>query len=156
GRSRISKRCVVLIGFMGAGKTSVGRALATRMRWQFRDLDDVIEQREQQTVAHIFSSAGEAGFRSRESAALLSLLQESAAEGDLVLALGGGAFVQPDNREALATSGAITVLLEASLEELQRRCQEERKDRPLARERDRFAELFAARQPVYAQAQFRV
>jgi shikimate kinase len=55
--------CVVLIGFMGAGKTTVGRALAGRLGWKFLDLDDLIEQREQKTVAEIFASSGEAVFR---------------------------------------------------------------------------------------------
>src|ERR1700758_2546976 len=83
--------CVVLIGFMGAEKTTVGRALAERLRWKFLDLDDLIEQREQKSVAEIFASSGEAAFRRMESAALSSLLQDRANDSDLVLALGGGA-----------------------------------------------------------------
>jgi shikimate kinase len=125
-------RRVVLIGFMGAGKTTVGRALASRLRWDFCDLDEVIEQREDQSIAQIFAACGEAGFRRIESAALRDLLQDTPAAGDLVLALGGGAFVQADNRAALEQAGAITVLLEAPLEELRRRCASERKARPLA------------------------
>jgi shikimate kinase len=151
-----SARRVVLIGFMGAGKTTVGRALAQRLRWPFYDLDDLIEQRERQSVPEIFASAGEAAFRRAESAALQALLQESASAGDLILALGGGAFVQEQNRSLLEQAGAVTVLLEAPLEELQRRCQGERKERPLARQQERFAELFAARQAAYGRAQFRV
>jgi shikimate kinase len=146
----------VLIGFMGAGKTTVGRALATRLRCQFQDLDDLIEQREGQSVAQIFSSAGEARFRQAESAALRDLLQESASRSDLVLALGGGAFVQAGNRSLLEQSGAITVLLEAPLEELRRRCQAERKVRPLAQQEARFAELFASRRADYDLARFHV
>jgi shikimate kinase len=146
----------VLIGFMGAGKTTVGRALATRLRCQFQDLDDLIEQREGQSVAQIFSSAGEARFRQAESAALRDLLQESASRSDLVLALGGGAFVQAGNRSLLEQSGAITVLLEAPLEELRRRCQAERKVRPLAQQEARFAELFASRRTDYELARFHV
>ncbi len=149
-------RRVVLIGFMGAGKTSVGRALARRLRWQFQDLDDLIEQREQKTVAKIFASAGEAAFRAAETSALHHLLQESATAGDLVLALGGGAFVQPQNRAMLEQAGAVTVLLEAPLEELKRRCQNERRVRPLAQQEERFAELFVARRAHYELAQFRV
>jgi shikimate kinase len=141
---------------MGAGKTTVGRALAKRLRWQFCDLDDLIEQRERQSVAQIFASIGEAGFRQAESAALRTLLQESPAAGDLVLALGGGAFVQEQNRLLLEHAGVITVLLEAPLEELRRRCQSEHKVRPLAQQQERFAELFAARQSGYDRAQLRV
>ena len=149
-------RCVVLIGFMGAGKTTVGRELAKRLRWKFLDLDDVIEQREQKSVAEIFASSGEAAFRHAESAALTAVLQDHQASGDLVLALGGGAFVQPQNRTALAAAGAITVLLEAPIEELRRRCNGESRVRPLAQQQARFAELFAARRADYALAQFRV
>ncbi len=149
-------RRIVLIGFMGAGKTTVGRALAQRLRWPFHDLDDVIERRERQSVPQIFASAGESGFRQAEGAALHDLLQESAATGDLILALGGGAFVQPRNRSLLERAGAITVLLEAPLEELRRRCQSESKVRPLAQQEQKFAELFAARQAHYQQARFRV
>ena len=149
-------RRVVLIGFMGAGKTTVGRALAKRLRWSFYDLDDVIEQRERQSVAQIFASAGEAGFRRAESAALRALLQETAPVSDLILALGGGAFVQAHNRSLLGQAGAITVLLEAPLEELRRRCQREHKVRPLAQQEEKFDELFTARQADYERAQFRV
>ena len=149
-------RRIVLIGFMGAGKTTVGRALARRLRWPFLDLDDVIEERERQTIAEIFAGAGELAFRRVEAAALRDLLQEHAPAGDLILALGGGAFVQPSNRALLEENGAVTILLEASLQELQRRCRSERKERPLAQQEARFAELFAARQPVYQQARFRV
>jgi shikimate kinase len=148
--------CVVLIGFMGAGKTTVGRALAERLGWKFLDLDDLIEQREQKTVAEIFASSGEAAFRRSESAALAALLQDRTISNDLVLALGGGAFVQPQNREALNAAGAITVLLEAPVEELLRRCTGERKVRPLAREQERFNQLFVARRADYALAQHRV
>jgi shikimate kinase len=149
-------RCVVLIGFMGAGKTTVGRALAKRLRWNFLDLDDVIEQRERKSVAEIFASSGEPAFRRMESAALAALLQDRQAGGDLILALGGGAFMQKQNRDALVSAGAITVLLEAPVEELRRRCQAEHKVRPLAQQDARFNELFAARHADYALAQFTV
>jgi shikimate kinase len=151
-----STRRIVLIGFMGAGKTTVGRLLAKRLRRPFYDLDDVIEQREQQTIAAIFSQQGEAAFRRSETAALGHLLEESTSAGDLILALGGGAFVQPENRALLEQAGAVTVLLEAPLEELQRRCQGEHKVRPLAQQQERFAELFAGRRADYARAQHRV
>src|SRR5262249_859296 len=111
-------RRIVLIGFMGAGKTTVGRALARRLRCRFQDLDDLIERPEGQSVARIFASAGEAEFRRAENAALGDLLQGNASQSDLVLALGGGAFAQAQNRVLLEQAGAITVLLEAPLEEL--------------------------------------
>ena len=141
---------------MGAGKTTVGRALAKRLRWNFLDLDDVIEQREHKSVAEIFASSGEPAFRQMESAALAALLQDHQAGSDLILALGGGAFVQKQNRDALNSAGAITVLLEAPVEELRRRCQAEHKVRPLAQQDARFNELFAARRADYALARFTV
>jgi shikimate kinase len=141
---------------MGAGKTTVGRALAKSLRWNFLDLDDVIEQRERKTVAEIFASSGESAFRQMESSALKALLQDRQAGSDLILALGGGAFVQKQNRDALISAGAITVLLEAPVEELRRRCQAERKARPLAQQDARFNELFAARRADYALARFTV
>jgi shikimate kinase len=154
-RSSDAKRCVALIGFMGAGKTTVGRALAKRLRGSFFDLDDVIEQRELKSVAEIFASSGEATFRRMEIAVLSALLQEKTS-GDLVIALGGGAFVQKQNRAALDTAGAITVLLDAPLEELRRRCSGEKKVRPLAHEQAKFNELFTARRPDYELARFTV
>ena len=141
---------------MGAGKTTVGSALAKSLGWKFLDLDDLIEQREHKRVAEIFSSSGEAAFREMESAALTALLQGDDISSDLVVALGGGAFVQKQNREALSSAGAITVLLEAPVEELRRRCQAEQKTRPLAMDDSRFAGLFAARRADYALARFAV
>jgi shikimate kinase len=141
---------------MGAGKTTVGCALAKRLGWNFLDLDDVIEQREHRDVAEIFALFGELAFRSMESEALEALLQDRQAGSDLVLALGGGAFVQKQNRDTLNSAGAITVLLEAPIEELRRRCQGEHKVRPLAQRDARFNELFAARRADYALARFTV
>jgi len=141
---------------MGAGKTTVGRALAKSLRWKFLDLDDVIEQREHKSVSEIFASSGEPAFRQVESAALAALLQDHQGGSDLVLALGGGAFVQKQNRDALVSAGAITVLLEAPVEELRKRCHAEHKVRPLAQQDARFNELFAARRADYALARFTV
>ena len=151
-------RRVFLIGFMGAGKTTVGRALASRLGWIFRDLDEVIEGRQGKSVAAIFADHGENGFRKMESAALQDLLAANSdrKHGGMIVALGGGAFVQPDNRAALDQAGAVTILLEAPLEELRRRCAMEDKVRPLAREDKAFAELLAARQSIYRLAQYRV
>jgi shikimate kinase len=155
-RRASANRCVVLIGFMGAGKTTVGRALALRLRCDFHDLDEIIEQREQRTVSEIFAASGEAAFRLAESSALAALLQERSAVSDLVIALGGGAFTQEQNRAALAAAGAITILLEAPLDELRRRIDGEDKVRPLAQQQARFNELFATRRADYALARFTV
>jgi shikimate kinase len=151
-----SNRRVFLIGFMGAGKTSVGQALARKLGWSFRDLDRMIEAREQKTVAEIFAALGEAGFRAVESAVLTELLQEGGSPKDLVVALGGGTFAQAANRDALLKANAMTVLLEAPLDELQHRCANDSTVRPLALQEARFAELFQQRQATYSLARQRV
>jgi shikimate kinase len=156
-----STRGVFLIGFMGAGKTSVGRALAQRLGWPFEDLDNVIQRSQGKTVAGIFAEAGESGFRSIESQALQELLSAREEErGNWIVALGGGAFAQPQNRAALQQAGAVTVLLEAPLEELRRRCQQDGdgKGRPLALNKDEaeFARLFRERQTAYQLAKVRI
>jgi shikimate kinase len=151
-----STRQVFLLGFMGAGKTTVGRALARRLGWSFRDLDEVIEKRQGKSVAAVFAESGEAGFRRAESAALHELLDENAAGGNLVVALGGGAFAEARNRSALQRTGIVTVLLEAPLEVLRRRCAADGKTRPLAIDETRFAQLFAERRPAYELAHVRV
>src|SRR5262245_55414701 len=142
-----STRGVFLIGFMGAGKTSVGRVLAQRLGWPFQDLDDIIESRLGKSVARIFAEAGESGFRSIESQALQELLSsKESCHGNWIVALGGGAYAQPLNRAALEEAGAISVLLEAPLEELRRRIQQDGaaggRSRPLALDEAEFARLF--------------
>jgi shikimate kinase len=141
---------------MGAGKTTVGRALAARLGWKFHDLDRLIEERAGKKVAAIFAEHGEAAFRRAESTALEELLQEAPSQNDLVVALGGGTFAQPGNRDRLARAGALTVLLEAPLAELRRRCSSDHGVRPLAADAQRFADLFAARQLAYRMAQYTV
>jgi shikimate kinase len=150
-------RRVCLIGFMGAGKTSVGKALARRLGWAFVDLDERIEHREQKSVARIFAENGEAAFRSLENAALRDLLEaeHNNPGAGSIIALGGGAFVQPDNRTAIEKAGAMSVLLEAPLQELRRRCADDPKPRPLARDEQNFAQLFAQRRGAYELAGFR-
>jgi shikimate kinase len=147
---------VFLIGFMGAGKTTVGKVLAQRLGWSFYDLDELIEHREQRSIASIFADLGESGFRNIESATLIQLLQNGSHQESSVIALGGGTFVQQENREALKQTGALTVLLNAPVKELERRCQEAESVRPLAQDKDKFEQLFASRQQAYALADFRV
>lgn len=149
-----STRPVFLIGFMGAGKTSAGQALAHRLSWKFFDLDDLIEQNEQASVPAIFSRVGEKGFRQIESAALRQLLEMNPQNS--IIALGGGTFVQSQNRDLLAEAGAITILLDAPVEELARRCEAEAGRRPLAQDREKFNQLFAGRRAAYKLARFRI
>ncbi len=153
-------RQVFLVGFMGAGKTSVGKALARRLGWSFLDLDDLIEAQEKAAVRDIFTSAGEPAFRRIENAVLNRLLLESDDHLDTVIALGGGAFAQPGNREVLQRHEATTILLHAPVDELKRRCQTDDNLRPLAQnlsgDPSRFEELFANRRPAYDLAKLKV
>jgi shikimate kinase len=113
---------IVLTGFMGSGKSTVGRRLAKRLGWRFIDLDNLIEQRDGRAVSRIFAESGEAAFRAMETQALASLLREPR----LVVAVGGGALETPANRHTLgAASVTCTVLLTASFETLYARCQQQ-------------------------------
>ena len=150
-------RAVFLVGFMGAGKTSVGRVLSKRLGWRFEDLDTRIETRERKTVPEIFRNAGEAGFRRAEHEALRELLSELASGTPVVAALGGGAFVQEKNAALLASEETPTVFLDTPVEELWERCAAPGEaERPLRSDRPRFQELFRARLPHYRRAHLRV
>ena len=152
-------RAVILVGFMGAGKTSVGRVLAEMLGWIFEDLDERIERRERRKVPEIFSESGESGFREAEHAALGEILRELQTGGERVVALGGGAFVQKDNATLVKAGGVPTVFLDAEVEELWRRCkrqaERQRIERPLLGSLERFAELYEARRRHYMKASFR-
>lgn len=148
-------KVLFLVGFMGAGKTCVGKVLSRQLGWQFEDLDDRIQAREAQTIAQIFRSAGEAAFRVAEQQALRELLT-SLGSSPRVVALGGGAFAQPENAALLQATGFPIVFLDAPVEELWRRCQQQDLERPLRREEAQFRELYAARRPHYLRAGLRV
>lgn len=151
---------VFLVGFMGAGKTSVGRALGQQLHWTFEDLDDRIEAREGRTLAEIFRDSGEPEFRRAEHAALQHVLQELSGGAARVVALGGGAFVQEENAAALQASSATTVFLDAPVNELWQRCciqaGENGTDRPLRRSKQQFRKLYEKRRPVYAKASLKI
>jgi shikimate kinase len=152
-------RAVVLLGFMGAGKSSVGRALGVRLGWAFEDLDDRIERREQRKVAEIFRDSGESGFRRAEHAALKELLGELKPGAEKVIALGGGAFVQKNNARLMEASGVSTVYLDADAAELWRRCREQAEQqgvqRPLLGSVESFRQLYEDRRRHYLKASFR-
>jgi shikimate kinase len=146
---------VFLVGFMGAGKTSVGRALSQRLDCPFEDLDDRIQNREGKTIEQIFRESGEAKFRQKETAALRELLQELSSSLRVV-ALGGGTFVHADNASLIEGAGVHSVFLDAPVEELFRRCEQEQKTRPLRHTAEQFRELYQARQVSYMRAAFRI
>ena len=149
------QRTVFLVGFMGAGKSTVGRALSRRLGWQFEDLDEHIQAREGRSIEALFRESGEAEFRRAELAALSALL---AAHSSLpmVVALGGGAFVQKGTAALVASTGAPAVFLDAPVEELWRRCQAEEHQRPLRRDREQFRQLYEVRRPGYLQANLHI
>lgn len=146
---------IVLTGFMGSGKSTIGLKLAEQLGWRFVDLDSLIEQRDGRTVPHIFAESGEPAFRALESEALTSLL----AERQIVLALGGGALETPANREALAGSAqTCAVLLTASFDTLYKRCEDQIAAqsaaprlpiRPLLGDRDAAMARLERREPAY-------
>ena len=149
-------RAVVLVGFMGAGKSTVGRELGRQLSWPFEDLDERIEAQEGRTVEQIFRESGEAAFRVAEHAAALRQLISGLKAEPRIVALGGGAFVQTDNAELLESSGIPIVFLDASPEELFQRCEAQGTNRPLQRDRAEFLKLYEARQPHYRKARFQV
>jgi len=152
-------RAVVLIGFMGAGKSSVGRVLGKYLGWAFEDLDERIERREQRKVADIFRESGESGFRRSEHAALKELLSESRPGAEKIVALGGGAFVQRENAKLIEAGRIATVFLDADVAELWRRCREQAErqevERPLLGNLESFRKLYAARRSHYLKASLR-
>lgn len=141
-----SSRNVVLVGPMGAGKSTIGRALAEELGMRFHDTDSLIEERCGASIAWIFDVEGEEGFRDRESATI----RELAASRGAVIATGGGAVLREQNRRLLADMGAV-IYLETSVKQQLARTRRDRK-RPLLRTGDRekvLAELLAVRDPLY-------
>jgi len=142
----MKRSSVYLVGMMGAGKTTVGRLLARRLKLRFLDSDHEIERRCGAAVPLIFDIEGEDGFRARESAVLAEL---TALEG-VVLATGGGAVLAEDNRRRLAACGAV-VYLRAQPEDLYERVRQDR-NRPLLATADplaRLRALYLERDPLY-------
>jgi shikimate kinase len=141
---------IYLVGFMTAGKTSVGRALATRLSWRLFDLDSEIESRERMAVADIFAKHGEPYFREREREALVRVLPVRHA----VVATGGGTFVDPVNRAAILEDGC-SIWLDVTFNEVVVRLPPDGR-RPHAARREDMEALFHARRTAYQLAHVRV
>jgi shikimate kinase len=139
-----------LVGFMGAGKTSVARALGKRLDWKVEDIDARIERAERRDIPTIFREAGEPYFRAREREALLQLLPERGT----VVASGGGTFADPANRELMLRDGMV-VWLDAPLSTLLGRVPLDGR-RPLATDRLAMEQLYNQRLAAYSLAHFRV
>jgi shikimate kinase len=146
-------RSIVLVGMMGAGKSSVGRRVALRLGIPFVDADHEIEKAAGMSISDIFTIRGEPEFRAGEARVILRLLES----GPQVLATGGGAFVNPDTRAAIAAKG-ISIWLKADPDVLMKRIRR-RQDRPLLRTEDPAAtlrKLLQEREPIYGQADLTV
>jgi shikimate kinase len=146
---------IYLAGFMGSGKSTVGQLLAAKLGWGFADLDAEIEAREQTTISQIFSVRGEAEFRRIETDMIRFWVRAIERGSPTVIALGGGAFVHPGNYELIVAHG-ISVWLDCTFEAIQGRLTDEQHARPLARDPEKFRQLFIDRRVGYAKADFRI
>jgi len=149
----LGRRSVVLVGMMGAGKSSIGRRLANRLSIPFVDADAEIEKAAGMAISDIFTEHGESYFRAGEARVIARLLDG----GPQVLATGGGAFMNADTRAAIHTKG-VSVWLRATAEVLLRRIKR-RSDRPLLKTGDpaeTLKRLIEERYPVYAEADITV
>lgn len=152
-RRLLGRRSIVLVGLMGCGKSSVGKRLASRLDMPFIDADEEIERAAGKSISDIFAEHGEAHFRDGERKVIQRLLDG----GPLVLATGGGAFMNPETRESIGRT-AVSVWLKAELAVLLRRVAK-RNNRPLLDKKDPEAvmrQLIELRYPVYAQADLTV
>lgn len=145
---------ICLVGFMGSGKSTVGKLLAERLGWTFVDLDEEIARSAGRSIPDIFEADGEPRFRELEQAALeeqCNLAQRGRAR---VVALGGGAFVNPETREKLELGG-VSIWLDCPVERLWPRV-EGLADRPLARDRGQFERLYQQRLEHYRLTDFTI
>ena len=140
---------IVLTGFMGSGKSTVGPLVANRLGWKFIDLDDVIEAEAGTSIAELFSRYGEPAFRDREHTTIAHL----AATDALVLALGGGAIERTETRDLLLSApGTLLVHLEVALATTLARCAGTEQTRPVLADQANLANRYNRRLPLYRTA----
>lgn len=143
------RRPVVLVGMMGVGKTAVGRKLADRLGFDFKDSDRIVEEKAGRSVTEIFDTDGEEKFRQAERNSILEVLSS----GPCVLATGGGAVMNAETRKAIKSKG-LSVWLKLDLANIVRRL-ENADDRPLLKKGDPkkiLQDLMSAREQLYAEA----
>jgi shikimate kinase len=142
-------RRIVLTGFMGSGKTTVGPLVSARLGWRFVDVDDVIEAEAGCSIAELFTRDGEPAFRDREHTTIRRL----AASDALVLALGGGAFERAETRNLLlSTPGTLLIHLEVTLATTLTRCRGTESTRPVLADQANLAARYDRRLPLYRTA----
>ena len=149
----MTNQTIIIVGFMGSGKTTVGDALARLLRCRAIDLDSFITECEQRSPKEIIEQDGEEAFRRIETRALRQVLLE--ARGG-VIAVGGGAWTIAENRELIASEGGFTVWLDPSFELCWKRIEAGAEGRPLAPSREFAQALYAARRSVYELADARI
>lgn len=145
---------IFLVGFMGSGKSTVGRALAEELGWGFADLDEDIEKREGTSIVQIFDTRGEAEFRRAETAALRERVRLVEGGRPWVVALGGGAFLSEENFHMVSNNG-VSVWLDCTFSTVERRLAGHA-HRPLARDPEKLRELFALRRAGYERADYSI
>jgi shikimate kinase len=145
---------IYLVGFMAAGKSTIGRMLAHELGWSFADVDEDIEAMEGISIAEIFDRRGEEEFRKIEHEALRKRVRSVEQGRPTVVALGGGAFAQEHNRSILVENG-VTIWLDVPFPLVRARL-EGSSHRPLAREQQHFQQLYEDRRPHYSKAEFRI
>jgi len=143
-----------LVGFMASGKSTIGRALAANLGWPFVDIDSEIETQENRAISQIFLECGEAAFRDLETEVIRRRVLRIETGEPCIVALGGGAFVQPRNWDLIENNG-VTIWLDCPFERVRERLGDDT-TRPLAANRSRLAQLFEDRRPLYARADFRI
>ncbi len=145
---------IYLVGFMASGKTTIGRLLADELGWTFVDLDQDIETAQGTSIARIFDARGEEEFRKIEQEALQKRVSEVVRARPMVIALGGGAFAQEANLDLLDKNG-VTIWLDCPLDKVQARVTDST-HRPLARDPQKFHQLYQDRREAYGKANFRI
>jgi shikimate kinase len=151
-----TRKLVCLTGFMGSGKSTTARILASQLGWLNTDLDKRIAEAAQITIPEIFARMGEAEFRRIEHEQLARLAAETAAtQKARIVSLGGGTIMQPQNLALLREAGAVLIWLHCPVEELLHRCAHIT-DRPLFRDEASFRRLYEERLPTYELSDYRV
>lgn len=148
------KKIIAIIGLMGVGKSSLGKKLAEKLGYYFIDSDSEIEDLEGKSVSQIFKDHGENYFRKREEEVIKSILTQ---DENMIVSLGGGAFINPEIRKSLKLK-AVVIWLDASIDSIIKRIGS-KSNRPLLKsgnKRKTLEELRKVRDPIYAEADFRI